>query len=266
MAETREQKEYERQRLRLLKLLSKYNPNGCRFGSFGEKCLITVGSKEYTFKMSLVDEQVKYGYVKNSRDKLTLTEVGIQKLKHLLNPDFSTSEHVISKRIRVNDVEQTALYNSAESPLSRLYFRKGRNGVPFISDDEFNAGERLRRDFEKGQLQPKITANLNTTLGGKGAADASNISDFAIDARARVHKALDYLGPELSSLTLDICCFLKGLESVERERKWPPRSAKLMLKAALSRLARHYGFGHTNHGVRQQTQFWGTSDYRPHIT
>jgi hypothetical protein len=69
------------------------------------------------------------------------------------------------------------------------------------------------------------------------------MSDSIADARARVSRAARALGPDLAGVALDVCCFGKGLEQVERDRHWPARSAKLMLRTALMALARHYGMG-----------------------
>ncbi|MFY8098443.1 MAG: DUF6456 domain-containing protein, partial [Allorhizobium sp.] len=57
------------------------------------------------------------------------------------------------------------------------------------------------------------------------------------------------------------CCFGKGLETVERERQWPARSAKLMLRAALLALSRHY----TPPPPRPRPSHWGDEGYRPEI-
>jgi hypothetical protein len=61
-----------------------------------------------------------------------------------------------------------------------------------------------------------------------------------------------------------VCCFLKRLETVERERCWPVRSAKIVLKAALGALARHYDPPAPARSGKRILH-WGARDYRPSI-
>jgi hypothetical protein len=136
--------------------------------------------------------------------------------------------------------------DEAESPLAWLARRKGRDGRTLIEPEQFLAGERLRSEFTRAHLMPRITSNWNAAVasGARGASPAT-YTETVIGARQRVRHALDAVGPEMSGLLVDVCCFLKRLEEVERDRRWPPRSAKVVLQLGLNRLARHYGL----HGV-----------------
>ncbi|KAB0679969.1 DUF6456 domain-containing protein [Aureimonas leprariae] len=155
-------------------------------------------------------------------------------------------------------------FNPAESPLGRLATRKGADGAPFLAPAEAMAGERLRLDFTRGRLEPSVTQRWEASPRGSGGArGAGDLSDSAIDARKRVDAAVRAVGPELAGVVLDVCCFLKGLEIVERERQWPARSAKLLLKAGLAALARHYGFDQRGGGREGHIRAWAAPNGRP---
>ena len=143
------------------------------------------------------------------------------------------------------------LVDAAESPLVWLARRKTRDGRPLIAPEQLQAGERLRAEFTRAQMTPRVTSNWTASIAqGRGAGGhAGSLSDTIVAARQRVRSALDAAGPEFAGLLLDVCCFLKGLEDVERERKWPPRSAKLVLQLGLDRLARHYGLAREARGA-----------------
>jgi len=136
-----------------------------------------------------------------------------------------------------------------------------------IDAAQFAAGERLRADFTRAAMTPRIGANLTSPVahGRRGGGEsAANYSDLVIAAKQRLDQALDAAGPEFSGLLLDVCCFLKGLETVERERGWPRRTSKIVLGLALDRLARHYGVATKITGKeRAPLRSWQAEDARP---
>lgn len=178
--------------------------------------------------------------------------------------DFARPHRMLADdTITIDGAPAKVTRNLAESPLSTLERLKDRDGEAYFPREAIAAGERLHADFTRGQLQPQITMRFEPRLGAavKGARGAvSDLSDTALAARVRVNRALEALGPELSGVALDVCCFMKGLETVERERQWPVRSAKLMLKTALLALHRHY-----TPPPRPRTRHWGDEGYRPEL-
>lgn len=159
--------------------------------------------------------------------------------------------------------------NDRESPLAWLRQRRDKDGQPMISALAFEAGERLRTDFERALLSPRVTAAWNpaavpsrTSRGAPGAG--LEIAESVVGARQRVDAAVRAVGPELSGILLDVCCFLHGLEEAERNRGWPRRAGKVVLQLALAHLARHYGLDRQAAGDGR-VRNWATPDNRPTI-
>jgi hypothetical protein len=161
------------------------------------------------------------------------TSIGRYRAQHLSLVDIAGPE-----------VGPGTKFDESESPLVWLARRKGTDGRPLIEPHQLQAGERLRVDFTLAQMMPRTTSNWHASVAGRHRGQtADHLTDRVIAARQRLGHALDATGPEFSGLLIDICCFLKKLDAVERERQWPARSAKVVLQLALERLARHYGFG-----------------------
>jgi hypothetical protein len=155
----------------------------------------------------------------------------------------------------------------AESPLAQLARRKAKDGASFLAETEWRSGERLRADYTRARIMPRLGANWQAAIASGrrdgGSGGIAELTDAALAARQRVERAIDAVGPELSGVLIDVCCFLKGLETVEMERAWPARSAKIMLKSALAALSRHYEGPARAHPHR--ILHWGTEDYRPQL-
>ena len=169
-----------------------------------------------------------------------------------IDPFLGQHLSVARSDVQTKEGRHAVAVDATESPLGWLARRKARDGRALIEPVQLQAGERLRMDFTRAQLMPRVTANWTSAVAqDRRAGGVATFSDAVIAARQRVRHALDTVGPEFSGLLLDICCFLKGLEDVERERGWPPRSAKIVLQLGLDRLARHYGYGSEARGAAQ---------------
>jgi hypothetical protein len=182
------------------------------------------------------------------------------------------AQHDEIAKVGVETGGSAALENLDESPVASLARRSGRSGQPWLMPHAVTAAERLRRGFEIGQLQPRVTANWSASVSdGRRSGDNSGLTeltDMALAARQRFDRAMQAVGPELSGVLADVCCFLKGLETVERERQWPARSAKLVLRIALERLSSHYGLLPAAAGLSRsgKVRHWGVEDYRPKVS
>ena len=233
----------------------------------GERGVIGVG-------MATLVRLEKRALVKRVGADLLLTGAGRSALKEMLVAAgaLRTQPAIHDEAvIEAEDRRETVTVNLAESPLALLHRRKGKNGKLFIDEREFRAGERLRADYTRGQIMPRLGINWESIGMAGGRSDRAGgifeLTDAVLAARRRVEEAIEAVGPELSGVLIDICCFLKGMEQVEMERSWPARSAKVVLKSALGALARHYEpqWGDARARARPAILHWGTQDYRPTI-
>ena len=175
-----------------------------------------------------------------------ISPLGIARLRRHLAKDHGVDafrQQHLSVTAARSETAQKQLRNQSESPLEWLYKRRGKNGKSFISKDQFDAGERLRRDFTFAQLEPRVTSSWNplARIGPSAFTDGAEISDRVIVAKQRFYQALDRVGPGLGDILLEVCCHLTGLAEAERKLDWPARSGKIVLAIALDQLARHYG-------------------------
>jgi hypothetical protein len=188
-----------------------------------------------------VDAFVARDWVRGSaQDGFALSDAGLGWLKRAecdsADP-FAAQHRVITKRKvqDLNGLERDVEINEMESPIAWLRHRG------LIDAMQYEAGDRLRRDFTLAQLTPRMAADLEAPVVDAGGKSAGEFSDMVLAAKQRFLLAMKAVGPGLSDLLFDVCCHLMRLEGVEQEFGWPQRSAKVVLQIALDRLGEHYG-------------------------
>lgn len=186
-----------------------------------------------------VRELASLGAVDVAADGCRANRGTVQWLKRqLLEEDAFAAQHRIETRAADGSV-----LNLAESPLARLAVATGEVEA-FLRPHQVEAGERLSRLVERAQLQPRLTMSYSAAhTASKGAGHAGEIGGMAADARKALADLHRQLPRDCAEVVLDVCGFGKGLQQIETERGWPRRSAKLVLRIGLDRLAEVYGIG-----------------------
>lgn len=125
-----------------------------------------------------------------------------------------------------------------DAVLVRLAASKEADGTSFLAPHHVVAANRLARLVERSRLGPRVTMSYDATrIGRNGGNGVSDTSDSAADARQRLNRIAAALPPDCWGVVFDVCGLGKGLQLIETERRWPRRSAKLVLRIGLEQLA-----------------------------
>lgn len=127
--------------------------------------------------------------------------------------------------------------NAVESPLGWLFVRG------LLTRRQYDAGERLRSDWERAQLSPRVTmswdgAPVARSRGASGGAP--DLNGAQLDAKRRFEQAVANAGPGLADILWRIVCAGEGMRDAETALGWPARAGKLVLTFALDRVADYY--------------------------
>lgn len=127
--------------------------------------------------------------------------------------------------------------NATESPLGWLFARG------LLTQRQFDAGDRLRNDWERAQLAPRVTMAWDAApvaRGRGGSGVGPDLTGFQIDAKRRFHEAVGHAGPGLADILWRVVCAGEGMREAETALGWPARAGKLVLTFALDRVADYY--------------------------
>ena len=157
--------------------------------------------------------------------------------KRLLSARALVGEVAGDRPISARRSGRTVTVNLADSPLGWLFSRG------HVSRRQFEAGERLRLDWERGQMAPRVTMSWDqapVSSARSGAAARPDLNGSQIDARRRFDQAVAAAGPGLADILWRVVCAGEGMRDAETALGWPARAGKLVLVLALDRVAEYY--------------------------
>lgn len=140
--------------------------------------------------------------------------------------------------------------------LARLAASKEDSGAPFLLPHHILAATRLGQLIERSRIVPRVTMSYDAARvgGGRGGNHAADVSDSAASARSSLNQLAQLLPGDCWGVVFDVCGLGKGLQLIETERRWPRRSAKLVLRIGLDQLASHFGLSATATGQERGPQ------------
>ncbi len=124
--------------------------------------------------------------------------------------------------------------NLAESPLAWLH---ARGHMPARL---FDAGEKLRADYERARLAPSLTMRWDPLRIKGGPTPGLSPTERQLAAKARFDGAMAAAGKGLADVLWRVVCACESVPDAERALAWPARSGKLVLRLALERVADFY--------------------------
>ena len=162
---------------------------------------------------NLAESLLARGLICRDGQDLRLTAEGRAWLRRSLGGEdrYANQHRTLAATVIEDDAlgRQAVTVNTDESPLARLRRTRGPGGKPFIDDAEFAAGERLRGDYTRARLTPRVTANWSAAVaaGRRDGGGMADVTDAGIAARQRVNRALGCysacnFGSDANSMTI----------------------------------------------------------------
>ena len=131
-----------------------------------------------------------------------------------------------------------------DSTIARLAIGR-KSDPPLLAPHHVAAAVRLEGLIRRALLGPRLTMSYDPANSGGSRKSGGNavveLSDTAAQARLKLNLLAMRLSTHCWNVAFDVCGMSKGLQTIETERTWPRRSAKLVLRIALDQPAGHLG-------------------------
>jgi hypothetical protein len=163
--------------------------------------------------------------------------MGRKRQQRLISERAMESGIASAKEATGRNCARSVTVNAAESPLGWLLARG------LVTQRQYEAGERLRADWERAQLAPRVTMVWDAAPVARGRGAAAGQPDLTaaqLDAKRRFDAAIAAAGQGLADILWRIVCAGEGMRDAETALGWPARAGKLVLTFALDRVADFY--------------------------